>query len=235
MPQIRLEGVSKDYRQEPDKRIISAVQDVDLTIEQGEFVFITGSSGAGKSTLLQLLSCETQPSRGTVYLDDVNVSSLARWLWERKRQSFGYVPQLSTLVRKKTIAENLLPVAAMGPGRSRSAEERMIKALRLVGMGDVLYRYPVELSQGECRRVELARAIVNNPPILALDELTANLDEDTAWDIFLFLTEVNHHGTTVIMATHAKNFVNLMRRRVITLVDGRILGDVQKGRYGDVV
>lgn len=234
MPQIRLEGVGKNYLQEPDKRIIPAVQDVNLTIEQGEFIFITGSSGAGKSTLLQLLSCEMRPSTGAVYLDNVNVTTLSRWLWERKRQSFGYVPQLSTLVRKKTIAENLFPVAALGPGRSRSAGERIRKALRLVGMGDVLERYPVELSQGECRRVELARAIVNNPSVLVLDEMTANLDEDTAWDIFLFLMEVNHHGTTVIMATHAKNFVNLMRRRVITLVDGRIFGDVQKGRYGDV-
>ena len=88
---------------------------------------------------------------------------------------------------------------------------------------------------GECRRVELARAIINNPDILVLDELTANLDEDTAWDMFLFLSELNHHGVTIVMATHAKKFVNLMRRRVITLVDGGILGDVQKGRYGDVV
>ena len=83
--------------------------------------------------------------------------------------------------------------------------------------------------------MELARAIINNPEVLVLDELTANLDEDTAWDLFLFLSEVNHLGTTIVMASHAKNFVNLMRRRVITLVDGRILGDVQKGRYGDVV
>lgn len=235
MPQIRLEKVGKDYLQEQSKQVFHAVQEVDLTIEQGEFVFITGSSGAGKTTLLQLLSCQMPPTSGVVYLDGVNVTALPLRQQERRRMLFGYVPQLSSLVRKKTIEENLLPVAVLGPGRSRGAGERIEKALGLVGMSKALHRYPVELSQGECRRVELARAILNNPKILALDELTANLDEDTAWDLFYFLEQVNHNGTTVIMASHAKKFVNLMRRRVITLVDGRIFGDVQKGRYGDVI
>lgn len=235
MPQIRLEGVGKDYLQEPDRRILHAVREIDLTIEQGDFVFVTGSSGAGKSTLLQLLSCEMQPTHGAVYLNNINVTAMSRRQRERRRMCFGYVPQLSTLVRKRTIEQNLSAVAALHPDRSQSLTARIQKALRLVGLGDMLQRYPVELSQGECRRVELARAIINNPEVLVLDELTANLDEDTAWDLFLFLSEVNHLGTTIIMASHAKNFVNLMRRRVITLVDGRILGDVQRGRYGDVV
>ena len=105
----------------------------------------------------------------------------------------------------------------------------------MVGLPDVGARYPVELSYGECRRVELARAIINSPSILVLDELTANLDEDTIWDILHLLCEINRHGTTIIMATHAREFVNLLRKRVITLVDGQIWGDVQKGRYGDIV
>lgn len=96
-------------------------------------------------------------------------------------------------------------------------------------------RYPVELSQGECRRVELARAIINRPAVLVLDELTANQDEDTIWDLFHLLEELNHRGTTIIMATHAKPFVNMLRKRVVTLVDGRFFADVEKGRYGDVV
>ena len=105
----------------------------------------------------------------------------------------------------------------------------------MVGLPDAGRFYPVELSQGECRRVELARAILNRPSVLILDELTANLDEDTIWDLFHLISEINRMGTTVIMATHAKNFVNIMRKRVITLVAGEIFGDVQKGRYGDVV
>ena len=235
MPQIRLEGVGKDYLQEPEHQILHAIREVDLTIEQGDFLFITGSSGAGKSTLLQLLSCELQPTAGAVFLDNVNVTALSQRQRTRRRLCFGYVPQISALVRKRTIGENLMAVAALGPRRGRNAEERTRKALRLVGLNDVLDRYPAELSLGECRRVELARAIINGPQVLVLDELTANLDDDTAWDLFLFLSEANRHGTTVVMATHAKKFVNLMRRRVITLVDGRIFGDVQKGRYGDVV
>ena len=166
MPQIRLEQVSKYYQQE--KKAVPAVREIDLTIEQQEFVFVTGSSGAGKSTLLNLIAGEITPTAGAVYLD-------------------------------------------------------------------VEKRYPVELSLGECRRVELARAIINSPSVLVLDELTASLDEDTIWDLFHLIGELNRLGTTVIMATHAKNFVNLMRKRVITLVDGRIFGDVRNGRYGDVM
>lgn len=236
MPQIRLEGAGKDYPQEHEKQVVHAIRSVDLTIEQGEFVFITGSSGAGKSTLLQLIACEVQPTRGAVFLDNVNVTRLSQRHRDRRRLRFGYVPQFSTLARKRTIEENLSSVALLGRGRvQQPPAERVQKALKLVGLGDVGGRYPVELSLGESRRVELARAIINNPEILVLDELTANLDEDTAWDMFLFLSELNYQGITVIMASHAKKFVNLMRRRVITLVDGAIFGDVQKGRYGDVI
>ena len=235
MPQIRLEGVGKDYLQEPDRRILHAVREIDLTIEQGDFVFITGSSGAGKSTLLQLLSCEMQPTHGAVYLNNINVTAMSRRQRERRRMCFGYAPQLPTLVRKRTIEQNLSAVAALRPDRSQSLTARIQKALRLVGLGDVLQRYPVELSQGECRRVELARAIINSPAVLVLDELTANQDEDTIWDLFHLLEELNHRGTTVIMATHAKPFVNMLRKRVVTLVDGRVFADVEKGRYGDVV
>ncbi len=236
MALICLEGAGKDYTQDTEQRVVHAIRSVDLTIEQGEFVFITGSSGAGKSTLLQLIAYETQPSRGTVCLDGVNVNRLSQRQRQNRRLRFGYVPQFPSLIRKRTIQENLSTVAQLGRGRVHMApDKRVQKALNMVGMGDAADHYPVELSMGECRRVELARAIINNPDILVLDELTANLDEDTAWDMFLFLSELNHHGVTVIMASHAKKFVNLMRRRVITLVDGSILGDVQKGRYGDVV
>lgn len=236
MPQIRLEGAGKDYTHSGDHQVVHALRSVDLTIEQGEFVFITGSSGAGKSTLLQLIACETQPTRGCVYLDGVNLTRVSQRQRQNRRMHFGYVPQFPSLIRKRTIEENLSSVALLGRGRGRQPPtQRVQKALNMVGMGDAAKRYPVELSMGECRRVELARAIINNPDILVLDELTANLDEDTAWDMFLFLSELNHHGITVVMATHAKKFVNLMRRRVITLVDGAVFGDVAKGRYGDVV
>ena len=232
MPEIRLEGVSKYYHSE--QRVVAAVEDIHLIIRQGEFVFVTGSSGAGKTTLLQLICGDIQPSRGTVYLGKRRLDQ--RIGRERTLACFGQVPQVPQLMRRRTIAENLTMVARTryrkGGG---SVQSRMEKVLRMVGLPNVQNKYPVELSGGECRLVELARAMINSPPILVLDELTANLDEDTIWDMLHLLNELNRRGTTIVMATHAKKFVNLMRRRVITLVDGRILGDVERGRYGDIV
>ena len=234
MPQIRLEQVSKYYPQE--KKAVPAVREIDLTIEQQEFVFVTGSSGAGKSTLLNLIAGEITPTAGAVYLDNVPIGQQRRFGHPRKAGCIGYVPQISQLMRKRTIEENLAMASMIGRGRRKvPMEERIRKALCMVGLKDVEKRYPVELSLGECRRVELARAIINSPSVLVLDELTASLDEDTIWDLFHLIGELNRLGTTVIMATHAKNFVNLMRKRVITLVDGRIFGDVRNGRYGDVM
>ena len=234
MPQIRLEQVSKYYQQE--KKAVPAVREIDLTIEQQEFVFVTGSSGAGKSTLLNLIAGEITPTAGAVYLDNVPIGPQCRFGHPRKAGCIGYVPQISQLMRKRTIEENLAMASMIGRGRRKvPMEERIRKALCMVGLKDVEKRYPVELSLGECRRVELARAIINSPSVLVLDELTASLDEDTIWDLFHLIGELNRLGTTVIMATHAKNFVNLMRKRVITLVDGRIFGDVRNGRYGDVM
>ena len=234
MPQIRLDSVSKYFMQEGRKNY--AIRQVDMTIEQGEFIFVTGSSGAGKSTLLKLITGELRPDQGKVYVNNMDVVRLARWGLLRRRNYFGYVPQLPQLIRRRTIGQNLEQVIMAHRRRlDGTVEERVQKALAMVGLRDVVDRYPVELSQVQCRQVELARAISTSPPILVLDELTANLDEDAIWDAFHLLEELNHRGTTVIMATHAKMFVNMMRKRVITLVDGSIFGDVPKGRYGDVL
>ena len=232
MPEIRLEKITKFYKQE--KRQVAAIRDVDLTVRQGEFLFVTGSSGAGKSTLLRLITGDLQPSSGTVYLDGASRTLLSRRF--RERLMFGYVPQIPQLMRRRTIRDNLTAIAMIQGGRRHGPiEERVNKALSMVGLPGVEDRYPVELSQGECRRVELARAMINSPAVLVLDELTANQDEDTIWDLFHLLEELNHRGTTIIMATHAQPFVNMLRKRVVTLVDGRFFADVEKGRYGDVV
>ena len=234
MPQIELKGITKYYTQEGKKT--AAIQQVDLTVRQGEFVFVTGSSGAGKTTLLKVICGELRPDRGTLWLDGVNVTSPLRRNRDRYRRLFGYVPQNSQLMRQRTIGQNLESVLMLshsrGPGNHG---EQIQKALGMVGLPGVEGRYPVELSQGECRRVELARAIITSPPVLVLDELTANLDEDAIWDTFHLLDEMNRRGTTILMATHAKTFVNMLRKRVVTMVDGRIFADVEKGRYGDVV
>ena len=203
-------------------------------VTQGEFVFLIGSSGAGKSTMLKLMGGEISPDKGAVYLDGGNMIRYFGPWRARVARTFGIVSQQPMLVRKRTIIENLMMAARAG-GLQRRSQAAAEKALGLVGLPNVGDCYPVELSIGEVRRVELARALVNSPPILLLDELTANLDDDNIWDVMHLLNELNVRGTTVIMATHASQFVNIMRRRVITLVDGRLLGDVKNGKYGDIV
>ena len=233
MPEVRMEKVSKIYKTE-DKRKQYAVRDLEFAVQQGEFVFLIGSSGAGKSTLLKLIGGEIMPDRGIVYLDGNNVARHLG-LWRvRLARTFGIVSQQSILVRKRTIHENLM-MAARASGMQRKSRRAVEKALGIVGLPGVERCYPAELSIGECRRVELARALVSSPPILLLDELTANLDDDNIWDVMHLLNELNSRGTTVVMATHASQFVNIMRRRVVTLVDGRLLGDVKNGKYGDIV
>ena len=232
MPKIRLEHASKRYILE--KKPHYAIQDLSLEVSQEEFVFLIGSSGAGKSTLLKLMGGEVSPDAGAVYLDEVNLTHYFGPWRSRLARTFGIVTQQPLLVRKRTIRENLL-LAAHAGGMHRKAGLAATKALGLVGLPNVEARYPVELSLGECRRVELARALVSSPDILLIDELTANLDDDNIWDLLLLLNELNSRGTTVVMATHASQFVNIMRRRVVTLVDGRLAGDVKNGKYGDLV
>ena len=242
MPTITLEKVTKYYKVQKkqrrgENRVEIGVEDVDLTVEQGEFVFLVGSSGAGKSTLLDLISGKLKPDKGTVSLNGKDLARLFPWS-NQTALLFGKVCQEQTLARRITVEENLRMAAMIGRRRFESAkhiDERIRKVLGLVGMRGAEKMYPGELSIGECRRVELARAMINSPPILVLDEITANLDDDNIWDMIILLNEVNRRGTTVIMATHASKYVNIMRRRVITLVDGHIFGDVERGRYGDVV
>ena len=243
MPTITLEKVTKYYKVQKkhrrgEKRLETGVEDVDLTVEQGEFVFLVGSSGAGKSTLLDLISGKLKPDKGTVSLNGKDLARLFPWSHNQTALLFGKVCQEQTLARRITVEENQRIAAMIGRRRFESAkhiDERIQKVLGLVGMRGTEKMYPGELSIGECRRVELARALINSPPILVLDEITANLDDDNIWDMLILLNEVNRRGTTVIMATHASKYVNIMRRRVITLVDGHIFGDVERGRYGDVV
>ena len=212
-----------------------ALDHLNLSLKEGEFVTILGSNGAGKSTLFNAICGNFLLDEGSVILDGKNISYLPE---HQRSASIGRLFQdpMKGTAPNLTIEENLAMASMIGRGRRKvPMEERIRKALCMVGLKDVEKRYPVELSLGECRRVELARAIINSPSVLVLDELTASLDEDTIWDLFHLIGELNRLGTTVIMATHAKNFVNLMRKRVITLVDGRIFGDVRNGRYGDVM
>ena len=242
MPTIELENVSKFYK--PKRRwkkgpvhINMGVENVDLTIRQGEFVFLVGSSGSGKSTLLRLMTGEEKPSEGKVYIDQKELGWMLKLSRNRAAVMFGKIWQDPTLIRKKTIGENLALASQIALGResSKVVDIRVQKVLGLVGMKGVQGRYPVELSIGECRRVELARALIGSPPILVRDEITANLDDDCIWDTLHLLNDVNRRGTTVVMATHDSQYVNILRRRVITMSGGQVVSDEKKGKYGDVL
>ena len=241
MPTIELESVSKFYKPNRWRRSAvhqdKGVEDVELTIRQGEFVFVVGGSGAGKSTLLRLITGQTRPSRGKVYVDHKDLNGMMRLSRNRASILFGKIWQDPTLIRKKTVGENLALASqiALGKENPKLVEIRVKKVLGLVGMRGAEPKYPVELSIGQCRRVELARAMIGSPPILVLDAITANLDDDCIWDTLHLLNDINKKGTTVIMATHDSQYVNILRRRVITMSDGRVLDDVQKGKYGDVL
>ncbi len=241
MPTIYLDNVSKFYK--PKRRRKGpvhqnmGVENVELTIHQGEFIFVVGGSGAGKSTLLRLVTGETKPDQGKVYVGDKDLNRVLKLSRNRAAVLFGKIWQDPTLIRKKTIGENLALASRIAVGREspKVVDIRIKKVLGLVGMKGVEGKYPIELSIGQCRRVELARAMIGSPPVLILDEITANLDDDCIWDTLHLLNDVNRRGTTVIMATHDSQYVNILRRRVITMAGGRVVSDEEKGKYGDVL
>ncbi len=210
---------------------VVALQDVNLFVDRGEFVFVVGPSGAGKSTLVKLLYREEVPTEGEVYVDGRDVARLRPGQVPPLRRQIGVVFQDFKLLPNKTAYDNVaFALEVIGASR-REIRRRVPQALDLVGLRDRARAYPNQLSGGEQQRVALARAIVNNPWLLLADEPTGNLDPDTSWGIVRLLEEVNRRGTTVVMATHARHIVNAMQKRVIALRRGRVIRDEHHGRY----
>jgi cell division transport system ATP-binding protein len=224
---IKTDTVDKVY-----KGGISALEDVSIDIEKGEFVFLVGPSGSGKSTFLKLLTKEEEPTGGQVYVAGKNLASLPRWRVPYMRRNVGCVFQDFKLLPNKTVFENV-SFALEVIGRPRSVVRRQVpQILELVGLGEKLDRFPDELSGGEQQRVSIARAFVNRPLILIADEPTGNLDPATSVGIMRLLDRINRIGTTVLMATHDHAIVDSMRRRVIELEDGQVVRDQSRGIYG---
>ncbi len=227
---IKLEGVSKVY---PKGSV--GLSGIHLSIASGEFVFLTGQNGSGKSTLLQLLTKEQQPTEGIIYFNDMDITNLPKDHIPFLRRRMGIVQESIQLLNRYTVYQNI-ELALLATGQTEKyCKEAIPKVLGMVGMKQKMYVYPQELSGGECSRIMLARAIVNNPEVLIADEPTAGLDATAAWDMMNLFDEINRLGVTIVMATHDKEMVNLMKKRVVTLFEGRLLGDVKKGRYGDIV
>ena len=211
----------------------AGVKNVSLHIEKGEFVFFVGSSGSGKSTLIKLLLRELEPTEGSVRVNGLVTTELTSKQIPYFRRNLGVVFQDFRLLPNKTVYENVAFAMQVIEAPYRQIRRNVPTVLSLVGLQRKAKALPNQLSGGEQQRTALARAIVNNPPILIADEPTGNLDPDTAWDIMTLLEDINKRGTTVVVATHAKDIVDDMQKRVITLKSGTILRDISKGGYDD--
>jgi len=222
---IRLKNVSKQYSS------TAALQNISLHIRPGEFVSIVGQSGTGKTTLAKLLFAEERPTRGEVIIGDWDISRIKAGEVPLLRRQIGVVFQDFKLLSKKTVFENIafaLEVAGVG---SRRIREIVPQVLKIVNLHDCSNRYPRQLSGGEQQRVAIARALAHKPKIIVADEPTGNLDTINTHEIVNLLKKINEFGTTVVLVTHNREVVNHLRRRVITLHDGRILSDEEEGRY----
>ncbi len=227
---IVLRNVTKIY-----PKGVEALSNVDLCIGKEEFVFIVGPTGSGKSTLLKLLYREETATTGQVMLDRVNLSEMASSQIPYLRRNIGVVFQDYKLLPNRTIYENVA-FALQVMGASRSFIRRHAgQALELVGLLKKTNCFPGELSGGEQQRACIARAIVNNPPLLLADEPTGNLDPSTSWEIIHLLDKINKRNTTVIVTTHNKSIVDGMRKRVVALESGRVIRDQQLGVYSNVL
>ena len=226
---IAMRGISKSYVAEKP-----ALVDVNVEIGSGEFVFIVGHSGSGKSTFIRLLLRELTPTRGQIIVAGQDLAKMKNWKVPYLRRNIGCVFQDFKLLPNKTSFENVA-FALEVIGKSRHVIRTQVpEVLRLVGLEDKIDNYPDQLSGGEQQRVSIARAFVNRPPLLLCDEPTGNLDPQTSLGIMKLLERINKTGTTVLIATHDREMVDNMRRRVIALDGGRIVRDQDRGVYGYV-
>jgi cell division transport system ATP-binding protein len=223
---IFFDNVSKIY-----SPTSAALQHITLRIKPKEFVSVVGSSGAGKSTLLKMLIAEEQPTEGRIFIDGDEVTALSFKELPRVRRRVGVIFQDFKLLPVKTAYENIaFAMEAAGKSEEEIAED-VPQVLELVGLADKAAHFPHELSGGEKQRVAIARALVNQPDVVMADEPTGNLDPHNTWEIIALLEKINQLGRTVILATHDKEIVDKLKRRVVSIEKGRIVRDEERGKY----
>ena len=225
---ITLKDVSKSYVEG-----VPSLADVNIQIEEGEFVFVVGDSGSGKSTLIKLLLKELEPTSGSIIINDKILSEIPRRQVPRFRRNIGCVFQDFRLLKDRNVYENVAFAQRIISAPARSIKEKVPKMLSLVGLAAKYKSKPNQLSGGEQQRVAIARALINEPKILLADEPTGNLDANNAWEIMKLLDEINKRGTTVLVVSHNMEIVEAMKKRVITLQQGHVVSDVQMGGEED--
>ena len=225
---IEFRNVSKKYDTGTE-----AIHNINFKINKGEFAFLVGSSGSGKSTMIKLILKEEEPTSGNIIINGKDTTFLKPSRVPYLRRSMGIVFQDFRLLPDKTVYENVAFAMYVVKATPKHIRRQVPMVLSLVGLSNKAKVYPNELSGGEQQRVALARAIVNNPSMLIADEPTGNLDPNTAWDIMELLNDINLRGTTVVVATHAKDIVDKMNKRVIRIDQGNIVRD-EKGGYDEV-
>ena len=223
---IEFNNVSKIYNNN-----VKALSDVSVKIDSGDFVFLVGPSGSGKSTFIKMLLKEIEPTMGNITVADKKLSEIKRNQIPYYRRKIGMVFQDFRLIPTLNVYENVAFAMRVVEASQKEIRKRVPMVLSLVGLSHKYKMFPNELSGGEQQRVSLARAIVNNPSVLIADEPTGNLDPDTAEEIMELLEDINKSGTTIVMATHAKDIVDNMKKRVIAIEKGSIVRDDRKGMY----
>lgn len=222
---IEISKLTKTY-----EKSSRALKDVSLTIDDGEFVFITGRSGSGKSTLLRILLKEVEPTSGRVVVNDMDLGRMPRRYVPKYRRQLGVVFQDFRLLKDRNVYENVAFAQRVIGVSGRKIRESVPEMLRMVGLSSKYKSFPHQLSGGEQQRVAIARALINRPAILLADEPTGNLDPHNAMEIMGLLEEINRQGTTVVVVTHSSEIVNMMRKRVITIQRGIVVGDEKRKR-----
>lgn len=225
---IKFIDVEKTY-----KNGVNAVYNMNLGIKKGEFVFVIGASGSGKSTLIKMLYREEKPTHGQIYVGGINVAKIKNSKVYKLRRKIGIVFQDYKLLPKLTVYENVAFALEIYGLPSDEVKRKTLKALDLVGLKSRVKSYPTQLSGGEQQRVAIARAIVNSPKLLICDEPTGNLDPDTSLEIMRVIEKINDLGTTIVMATHDREMVDKMKKRVVLLDNGKLAKDYEKGSYSN--
>ena len=223
---IKIVNVKKTY-----PKGIVALEDINLSIGANEFVSIVGSSGAGKSSLIRLLIAEERPTEGKIFVNDRDISHLSQKQIPFYRRKIGVIFQDFKLLDQKSVGENVAFAMEASGMRSHDIKKSVPKILKMVGLLEKRDSFPRQLSGGEIQRVAIARALVHQPKLLIADEPTGNLDPVNAWEIIQLLLKINQFGTTVILATHNKEIVDALQKRVITLQGGTIVKDQKVGKY----